>query len=87
MRKNDKLLVIGAAVVAFAIVAKRKAAGQAVLPQLRELWGGGLPASPPQTIIDFYGGRSVAEVLANPGPLFQREVLDYRGFSTSPSIR
>lgn len=88
MRKKDRIIIVVAAVATLAFVAmKRKAAGQALLPELRELWGGGLPTQVPQTIVDYYGGRSVADVLANPGPLFQREVLDYRGYSTSPSIR
>ena len=88
MRKNDKLIIVGvaAAVVGF-VAMKRKAAGQAMLPQLRELWGGGMPSTPPQTIVDYYGGRSVAEVLANPGPLFQHQVLDYRAGHPSALLR
>lgn len=88
MRKKDRIIIAGAALATLAVIAlKRKASGQALMPELRELWGGGMPTMVPQTIVDYYGGRSVAEVLEKPGPLFQREVLDYRGYSPSPSIR
>ena len=69
------------------IAASRKAKGQAAFPELRALWGGGLPSTPPEVVVDYYGGRSVSEVLANPGPLFQREVLDYRAGHPSQLYR
>ena len=31
----------------------------------------------PTTIYDYFGSRSAAEVLANPGPMFARDVLGY----------
>ena len=88
MRKKDlKQVAVVAALVVGYVAVRRNQAGQAILPQLRELWGGGMPATPPQTIVDYYGGRSVNEVLENPGPLFQREVLDYRGNHPSALLR
>lgn len=89
--ENTSLLLIGAAgFVAYMMWKKRAAIGAAAgkagaLP--RELWGGGLASAIPDVIVDYFSGRSVSQVLANPGPLFQREVLDYRqegGNYTSP---
>jgi hypothetical protein len=40
--------------------------------------GGGQLTTIPTVIVDYFAGRSVWDVLAAPGPMFQREVLDYR---------
>lgn len=88
MRKKDQTIIVAVALMTVGYVAfQRRQAGASILPGLRELWGGGMPARPPQTIVDYYGGRSVSEVLENPGPLFQREVLDYRGNHPTALIR
>lgn len=79
MTKSEKssLLLVGlAGALIFMLQRSRKA-----VPQLAgDAWGGGIAGGNkiPDVIIDFFGGRSVSEVLANPGPIFQREVLDYR---------
>lgn len=74
---EKKSLLIAAAVgsLVFLAFSRRAVAGTQQLPSQPWSWGGSPLAG---GIIDFFGGQSVESVLANPSPVFQREVLDYR---------
>jgi len=80
MTKSEKssLLLVGLAGALLYMLQRARAKPIAQLPG--DTWGGGLAgvAQIPNVIVDYFSGRSVNEVLANPGPRFQREVLDYR---------